>query len=416
MQLTDLDNREADLIARGLFAIASVDGMHCREAQFVCAWLYRGEAGGDDAWFDKIKQSPITVDALAEGLSQIEHRKLFLQLARSLAYADGVISAGEQGVIDRYIDAFGIAEGDIGDEGMGLIATGHDHPLRSPLSEATRKQAATIYRAYLDERDGEIDVGARLLSKREKWFQEIEANPVRWLQPLDVETFERNLEKFVDRDLDPLMLFLLIALKTNRIEAYAADLAESSGKIDRAGADSPDAYINTEEIYHTRVLQNIAHCFGIDIDMGSPTLTQRLLVRSMLKLPRDTTLPTILAGELMATVCFRLLMEKAETLLAAQPEVRDRVVLLLREIMTDELGHVAYCRSKLGPLGIRMAHLLSPVVVTGMLRDLPEVAALLGDGVIQEELAKFNIEDIRSLCTVSPFWTEAAPETAGEVG
>ena len=190
---------------------------------------------------------------------------------------------------------------------------------------------------------------------------------------------------------------------------------ESTGKIERAGAESPDAYINTEELYHSRILQNIASCFGIHADIHSPSLVQKLLVRSMLKLPQNTTLPIILAGELLATVCFRLLIEKAEQILSPEPEVRDRVVLFLREIMTDELGHMAYCRSKLGPLGIRMAGLLAPVVVSGMLRDLPEVPALLGDGVLQAEIAKFHIEDVRPLCTVAPFWIEAAPATTGDI-
>ena len=42
-----------------------------------------------------------------------------------------------------------------------------------------------------------------------------------------------------------------------------------------------------------------------------------------------------------------------DDILADEPEARDRVRALLREIMTDEMAHVGQRRNFIGPIGIR---------------------------------------------------------------
>lgn len=286
------------------------------------------------------------------------------------------------------------------------------HPLAAALPESVRSESAASYRSYLRKRNGELDRQARTLSAREAWFQMIDATPVLWPHPIDREAFERNRRSFREANLEPLLLFLLVVLKLNRVERYAADLAEATGKIDRGGPDNPDAWINTEELYHTRILANITRCFGIEFEIDPPALSQRLVVRSMLNLPERATLPLILAGELLAVVAFRILIDRAEELLAPCPPVRDRVRTLLSHILTDELGHVAYCRSQLGPLGIRTSRLLLPLVLRGMMTDFRELPALLGRGVIERGIEAFDFREIRRHCAVSPFWIECASEEA----
>jgi tellurite resistance protein len=412
-QPVELDPAASEAMARGLLAVAHSDGFHDSEAHFLAACLYQGRPEGGDAWIRSLSAAgPIAPAELAEALPRAENRRTFLDLARSLAYVDGVISAQEQAAIEKYAVELGVSEVDLKRLGDSLLAGHASHPLAAALPESVRSESADIYRSYLRERNGELDRQARTLSARDAWFREIETTPVRWPDPINREAFERNRSSFRDADLEPLLLFLLVTVKLNRVERYAADLAEATGRIDKGGPDSPDAWINTEELYHTRILEHIARCFGIELEIDPPALSQRLVVRSMLNLPKRATLPLVLAGELAAVVAFRMLLDHAAVLLAPHPLVRERVQTLLSQILTDELGHVAYCRSQLGPAGIRTARLLLPVVLGGMMSDFRELPALLGKGAIERGIEAFDLDDIRRHCAVAPFWIECAPEEA----
>jgi hypothetical protein len=397
----------SDLIARGLLAVACADGLHESEALFLSSYLYLGEQGEEAEWLADLQSQDVpTPTELAEQLTTTEQRQLFARLAYGLASADGAHSAREQAILAPYLLELGVDNSESSFIAEAAEVAGS--PLGAMLTTSARESAVGVYLNHLRLRDGIIDLEAGTLSKREVWFGQLESNPVLWPKAVDLVQFGRNSEKFVDRNADEIMLFLLVISKISRTENYGAVRLAASGRIEAAGEFSPDAYMNTEELYHTRILENIVRCFGIELEIVPPPVVHRALIHGMMKLPKSATLPIILASECAAAITFRLLIDKAEGLFSAHPDVRDRIVLLLQDILTDEIGHVAYCRSKLNGFGIRLTRSVYPVVVKQLLAGLPEMTALLGEGALDQGLANWRLDDYLKACSVPPFWIESS--------
>jgi hypothetical protein len=83
----------------------------------------------------------------------------------------------------------------------------------------------------------------------------------------------------------------------------------------------------------------------------------------------------VLAGEIVGAAVFRLLHENLR-LFDEQPEVRDRMGVLIREIYLDEVLHVAFLRASLGRAQLLAARAFLPVVAGAVLRDVPQLASL----------------------------------------
>ena len=73
-----------------------------------------------------------------------------------------------------------------------------------------------------------------------------------------------------------------------------------------------------------------------------------------------------------------------DEILDDEPEARERVRTLLREVMTDELAHVGQRRNFLGPLGLRAAQGMVEPMYRAFFRDLPETKLLFNvDQMVQ---------------------------------
>jgi tellurite resistance protein len=102
---THLDHRAAEAIARGLFAVAHVDGIHPREAALIASfWIDTG--GGTDALAELERGATITAQELATALHGVE-RTLFLKTAILLAWADGKVTDAERRIDDGFARALG---------------------------------------------------------------------------------------------------------------------------------------------------------------------------------------------------------------------------------------------------------------------------------------------------------------------
>jgi hypothetical protein len=69
----------------------------------------------------------------------------------------------------------------------------------------------------------------------------------------------------------------------------------------------------------------------------------------MAYLPESLSFTLLAAGELMGTIAFLELAERAERLLRDEPAVLARIRDLLDEILIDEVGHVTYLLGSMGP-------------------------------------------------------------------
>ena len=103
---------EAEAIARGLYAIANRDGLHEREAMLIASF-WADSGGGPVALAELGRQPIITADQLARALHDDDTRRLFLQTAVLLAWADGNASAGEMALIGEFAGALGVAPAEV---------------------------------------------------------------------------------------------------------------------------------------------------------------------------------------------------------------------------------------------------------------------------------------------------------------
>jgi tellurite resistance protein len=122
----NLSHTAAEAIARGLYAVAKIDGMHAREASLVASFW--GDIGGGAAALAELERRPaIQGPELAATLSSPDERSLFLKTALLLAWADGQVTPAERKLIEQYAQALGVGVDGIAklEEGVKDFLMGH---------------------------------------------------------------------------------------------------------------------------------------------------------------------------------------------------------------------------------------------------------------------------------------------------
>lgn len=99
----------AEAIARGLYTVARVDGLHEREAGLIASfWI---EAGHGSAPLSDLERSDAMKPAdLATQLRSEEERSVFIKTALLLTWADGEVTDAERKVVREFAKALGIEE------------------------------------------------------------------------------------------------------------------------------------------------------------------------------------------------------------------------------------------------------------------------------------------------------------------
>lgn len=252
----------------------------------------------------------------------------------------------------------------------------------TPLSRAERRAFVEHYRDYLRRRDGVPDTTAYTFSVREAVFRRLEEDPVaRTGEPIvDRAVFDRNANEqdVADEGLDEATLWAILAARMNRQEQYAIRFLEERGQYAGGDPDDPTTYIDIEERYHGRLLDDALRTLGLEPRWRPPPRLTRFMLRQIIRLPRFVSDVTVLCGEIIGVASFMLLRERAAVLFADQPASAQRLQFLLTQLLVDEVGHVYYLRSRLGPVRLRLAQLLLPFIARSMLKDVPEAVRLFG--------------------------------------
>jgi hypothetical protein len=263
----------------------------------------------------------------------------------------------------------------------------------SALPKPERTARLGRYLEYLKQRDGSADLPKRSLSGRDHFFSYLAEHPVRWQGDIDAATFHAYLDKKLDRrDLDRRIVWLLAAAKANRAEQYGVDL-DLQLRGDHLGDFGEHmAFIDLEEFYHTRILRDCCSIFGLSFEMYPPKSFVRWFTRLVVTSPPYLRLVTAMLGEFFGCVAFQVLWEAADCF-QAQPVVFERIRLLVREILVDEMGHVAYAHSKLGAPSLALVKSLMPLVARYFMRDIPEFEVLAGGrDVFLKRVAAFDLK------------------------
>lgn len=107
-----LSPEHADCFARGLFHLASVDGLEPREESLLREFLAES---GSPLTFDDLAGSTFSATEAAMVLETSWLRHIFLKVAVAMVKADGRYSDAERHAVGEIADAFGLTNAEFGD-------------------------------------------------------------------------------------------------------------------------------------------------------------------------------------------------------------------------------------------------------------------------------------------------------------
>jgi hypothetical protein len=253
----------------------------------------------------------------------------------------------------------------------------------TPASRRERIANFEAYWAYSVGHDGEILQDQKDLVKKRDTLARFQAHPVRSRRPLvDPGRFYRNHVSMQDdpQTLDRKTLLLTFLYKFARHEYVGISAAwgttermtESTSMIAKIGL-----YHLCEEFSHMRLFQEIFRTFHLDQVEWVPLGKWMSRMYHLFPMfPEVMLAPPAFVSELLGLTVYQHIDGVLDDILADEPEARERVRTLLREVMTDELAHVGQRRNFLGPLGLRAAHLMVESMYRAFFRDIPETTLL----------------------------------------
>jgi hypothetical protein len=256
----------------------------------------------------------------------------------------------------------------------------------SVFAPATRRERAENfegYWAYLRQKNGELLEREQALAEKQRVLGRFREHAVRSRRPLTApELFYRNNVIMRDdpRTLDRTTLLLTFLYKFARHEWVGisaawdvtptlADSVYVTDKISR--------YHLAEEFGHMRLFHEMFETFRLDRVQWVPLAPWvRRAYAFFTRMPPSLMASAAFVTELMGFTVYLHLDKILDTILAEEPEARERVRALLYEIASDELGHIGLRRNFLGPLACRAAKLMIGPMFRAFLRSMPESALL----------------------------------------
>jgi tellurite resistance protein len=107
----DVSALQAEAIARGLYAVALVDGVHERELALISDFYRAASEGGRASAASIERVGPLEPKDVAQLLVGPDHRELFVKAAFLLAWADGNVSGAERTRIADFAKALEVSAG-----------------------------------------------------------------------------------------------------------------------------------------------------------------------------------------------------------------------------------------------------------------------------------------------------------------
>jgi len=262
----------------------------------------------------------------------------------------------------------------------------------TPSTEAERAENFESYWAFTQRHDGEILEDRRELTRKNELLAGFQSHPVRSRKPLpDPELFYRNYVRMVDdpKTFDKKTLLLTFLYKFARHEwvgiSAAWDqiptMAESTRTSERISR-----YHLCEEFCHVRLFHEMFRTFHLDrvewVPLGK---WMGRVYRLFPKFPEALMSPPAFVSELMGLMLYLHIDAILDDVFADEPEARERVRALLREIMTDEMAHVGQRRNFIGPAGIRVSRAIVGPMFRAFYNDIPESRLLFDiDRMVRE--------------------------------
>jgi len=267
----------------------------------------------------------------------------------------------------------------------------------SPARSRERRDNFEDYWIYSQDHAGEILEDEKNLTRKKEALTQFQNLAIRSRSPLsDPKSFYRNYLRIVDdpRSLDRKTLLLTFLYKFARHE-WAGISAVWDGiptmARSRSTTEKISRYRLCEEFCHIRLFHEMFRTFQLDqIEWVPLGKWMGRVYRYLPKFPEWLMSPPAFVSELMGLTLYRHLDRLLDDILADEPEARDHVRMMLREIMIDELAHTGQRRNFIGPIGIAASRRMIAPMFRMFYRDLPESAYLLDMGKMIEEATAFD--------------------------
>lgn len=234
------------------------------------------------------------------------------------------------------------------------------------------------YEQYLIERDGELNIEQRTLSRREERIRRYEAPPRR-VRELDPAIFGKHYADFKhEPSMSEELLLLLALVKVNSAEAYGVsqNFQRTMARALKSG-DESELRILCEEGYHTRILLSSSNHYGLEVKSSyRPPSALRIMIGGIATAPMAIARPLTLAGEIIATLMFIKLFRTTERVLKHDPETRNAFLERIMETCVDERGHITYNRMHMSALDLAHTRTILPLTARIMSNVFREMVAL----------------------------------------
>jgi hypothetical protein len=262
----------------------------------------------------------------------------------------------------------------------------------TPSTSTERAENFESYWSFTQRHDGEILEDRRELTRKNELLAAFQSSPVRSRKPLpDPEVFYRNYVKMKDdpSTFDRKTLLLTFLYKFARHEwvgiSAAWDQIPTMAECTRT-SERISRYHLCEEFCHVRLFHEMFRTFHLDrvewVPLG-PVMGR--VYRLFPKFPEAVMSPPAFVSELMGLMLYLHIDAILDEVFADEPEARDRVRALLREIMTDEMAHVGQRRNFIGPVGLPAARAMVEPMFRLFYRDIPESKFLFDiDRMVQD--------------------------------
>ncbi len=252
----------------------------------------------------------------------------------------------------------------------------------SIFAGSTAAERNENFRTYFDFsrfHAGDLLEDEKDLTKKRDRLAAFQNAPVRSRKPLrDPEAFYRNYVTLKDapESLDRKTLLLTCIYKFARHEwvgitgAWDATPTLANSK---ELTDKISRYHLAEEFCHIRLFHEMFRTNQLDKVEWQPLgpFMQRVY-RIFPYFPGFLLDAPAFITELMGVVFYRHLDRAIRDVFADEPEARDRMCELLREITVDEVAHVGQRRNFIGPMGMIYARLLVKPLFKAFFHDIPE--------------------------------------------
>jgi len=107
-----LSSEEVEVFARGLYHLASVDGIEKEESMLISEFL---DETGSSITIEDLKESSFIPYEAAQTLEATYLRRIFILAAITLVKSDGHFSDAERRALGEIADVFGLSNAEFGD-------------------------------------------------------------------------------------------------------------------------------------------------------------------------------------------------------------------------------------------------------------------------------------------------------------